>query len=109
MKPLLVALVASVWAIDDGEKIKQDTAPSALATADANPVWSPGQPIRLFAMKNETVAFQIVVRADDAPLSGVTVELDSLASETSKISNAAGATDPTWYVGRPIERFVEHF
>ena len=118
--PLVLALalprVASgaplVWAIDDGEKIKQDAALPALAKGTGNPVWSPGQPIRLFAMKNETVAFQIVVTADAALLEGVTVDLDALVlgpEPGRKIANAPGATDPTRYVGRPIERFVEHF
>ncbi|HSO34268.1 MAG TPA: DUF4091 domain-containing protein [Labilithrix sp.] len=105
-----VAMAAPiVWAIDDGEKIKQDAAPAALASGAGNPVWSPGQPVRLFAMKNETVAFQIVVAADASRLEGVTVDLDALASANARIANAPGATDPTRYVGRPIERFVEHF
>jgi hypothetical protein len=98
-----------VWAIDDGEKIKADAPPGPLAAGVGNPVWSPGQPLRLFAMRNETVAFQIVVAADAAPLAGVSVELDALATATATIANAPGATDPTRYVGRPIERFVEHF
>lgn len=106
-----VALGAPVvWAVDDGEKIKQDAAPaSGLATGAGNPVWSPGEPIRLFALRNETVSLQIVVAADSAPLTGVTVELASLASASATIANAKGATDPTRFVGRPIERFVEHF
>ncbi len=98
-----------VWAIDDGEKIKQDEAPAQLAGGAGNPVWSPGRAIRLFAMRNETVAFQIVVAAGDAAISGVTVDLDALASSAATIANAPGATDPGRYVGRPIERFVEHF
>ncbi len=108
--PRIAIAAPLVWAIDDGEKIKQDAAPPPpLATGTGNPVWSPGKPIRLFAMKNETVAFQIVVTADDSPLAGVTVDLDALVADTSKIANAPGAADPTRYVGRPIERFVEHF
>ena len=112
--PRIARAAPVVWAIDDGEKIKQDARPAALAGGAGNPVWSPGQPIRLFAMKNETVAFQIVVAADTSQLEGVTVDLDSLSlsgstADTTKIANAPGATDPTKYVGRPIERFVEHF
>ena len=100
----------AVWAIDDGEKMKEDETASPLATGAGNPVWAPGQPIRLFAMKNESVALQIVVTADDAALDGVTVDLEVLATDDgSKIQNAPGATDPMSYVGRPIERFVEHF
>ncbi len=100
---------AGVWAIDDGEKVKQDDLASPLAQGEGNPVWAPNQPIRLFAMKNETVAFQIVVGADAGPLSNVTVDLDGLTSESGSIKNADGANDPLKYAGRPIERFVEHF
>jgi len=116
---LLLALAVArddvrVWAVDDGEKIKQDApAPPALATGAENPIWSPGQPIRLFAARNETVAFQVVVSAGAAPLDGVTVDLDALTSGASRIANAVGdagaGRDPTGYVGRSIERFVEHF
>jgi hypothetical protein len=106
--PRAAEAAPTVWAIDDGEKIKQDAPPPPLATGEGNPIWSPGQPIRLFAMKNETVAFQVVVHASE-PLSSVTVDLASLAAESAKIENAPDAKDPTRYVGRPIERFVEHF
>lgn len=99
----------TVWAIDDGEKVKED-APSSggVASGNENPVWSPGQPIRLFAMRNETISFQIVVAADDAPLAAVTVDLESLTKGDASIANAKDAIDPTSFVGRPIERFVEH-
>ncbi len=110
---LLVTLVPRVadaaplvWAVDDGEKIRADVAPPALAQGNA--IWAPGQPIRLFAARNETVAFQIVVSADTQPLAGVTVDLEALAGP-ARIANTSGATDPTRYVGRPIERFVEHY
>ncbi len=105
-----VAAAPAVWAIDDGEKIKRDETASPLASGAGNPIWTPGQPIRIFSTKNESVAFQIVVTADEAALDGVTVELDVLATaDGAKIQNAPGAIDPTSYVGRPIERFVEHF
>lgn len=99
----------TVWAIDDGEKLRRDDVTNALATGAGNPVWSPGEPIRLFSMRNETVAIQVVVAAD-AAIEGVTVDLDALVADGgATIRNADGATDPTKYVGRPIERFVEHF
>jgi MYXO-CTERM domain-containing protein len=101
---------ATVWAIDDGEKIKQDATSLPFAGGTDNPVWSPGQPIRLFALQNETIAFQIVVQADGAALDGVTVDLASLAGPGgASIGNDPGATDPASFVGRRIERFVEHF
>ena len=106
----IASAAPTVWAIDDGEKIKQDATSLPFKSGGSNPVWSPGQPIRLFALKNETVAFQVVVEADAAPLDGVTVDLASLDGPGGQsIANAAGATDPTSFVGRPIERFVEHY
>lgn len=104
------AAAPAVWAIDDGEKIKRDATSLAFENGSDNPVWKPGGPISLFALRNETVGFQIVVEADATPLSGVTVELALLTGPFgAKIQNAPGATDPTKLVGRKIERFVEHY
>ena len=71
----LPARAAVVWAIDDGERIPRDAVSLPLATGAGNPVWSPGQPIRLFALRDEVVAYQIVVGADGAPIEGVTVDV----------------------------------
>jgi len=99
-----------VWAIDDGEKIKRDATSLPFSTGSDNPVWTPGQPVHLFALRNETVAMQVVVQADASALSGVTIDLASLTGPGgATIANAPGATDPTSFVGRPIERFVEHY
>ncbi len=99
-----------VWVIDDGEKIKQDATSLSFADGTDNPVWSPGQPVRVVALRNETTALQVVIQADATALSGVTVDLPSLSCpEGATIANATGATDPTTFVGRPIERFVEHY
>jgi hypothetical protein len=84
---LLVALLAIVWAVDDGERIARDTRSPPLATGVDNPVWRPGGAIRLFAMRDEVVAFQIVV---EGPADGVTVDV--------KLEPAIG-----------VERFVEHW
>jgi hypothetical protein len=100
----------TVWAIDDGEKIKQDATALAFANGTSNPVWAPQQPIKLFALRNETVAFQVVVQADSTALDGVTVDLPGLVGPAgAAIQNDPAATDPTNFVGRPIERFVEHY
>jgi hypothetical protein len=86
------ARAATVWAIDDGERVARDGVGSPLARGVDNPVWRPGQPIRLFALRDEVVAFQVVVEADATPLAGVTVD-----------AAFDGATSIR------IERFVEHF
>jgi hypothetical protein len=111
---LFVAQAASaaprVWVVDDGEKIKQDATSLPFAAGTDNPIWSPGGPAHLVALRNETVAMQVVVQADSTPLDGVQVDLPSLSCGMGKpIENAPGATDPMSFVGRPIERFVEHY
>ena len=99
----------SVWVIDDGEKIKEDATSLPFESGAGNPVWAPGAPVRLFALRNEAVALQVVVEAGDEALDAVTVDLVSLAAATARIENAPDATDPTRFVGRRIESFVEYF
>ena len=115
---LLIAIIGEragfaapvVWAIDDGEKIKRDATSLPFASGKDNPVWAPAQPVHLFALRNETVALQVVVQADATPIAGATVDLASLSGPGgATIANAPNATDPTRFVGRPIERFVEHY
>jgi hypothetical protein len=86
---------AAVWAIDDGERIgRDDPAPSWAAGTD-NPVWRPGAPIALLALRDEVVAFQIVVAAGGAAADDVAVELAPLAGPGGDAIR--------------VERFVEHF
>lgn len=100
----------SVWAIDDGEKIRRDAVDLPLESGTDNPVWQPGEAIELFALRDEVVAFQVVVEADAKALAGVTVDLDELVGPGgATIANATGADDPTRFLGRRIERFVEHY
>jgi len=115
---------AVVWAVDDGEKIPRDAAhrPSPCKTGALNPVWRPGQPIRLFALRDEVVAFQVVVEADsdDRPLTGVTVELAPLAGpgddgvqreaiQREAIQREAIQREAIQREAIQIDRFVEHF
>jgi hypothetical protein len=100
----------SVWVIDDGEKIKEEAQSLPFASGVSNPVWAPGKAAQLIALRNETVALQVVISADAAAVSGITVDLDGLVGPGgASIRDDAQATDPTNYVGRPIERFVEHY
>lgn len=85
---LFLGLLAVVWAVDDGEKIARDEAAPPFAQGVDNPVWQPGGPIALFALRQEVVAFQVVVAG---PAEGVSVEVEGLAD------------------GIGVERFVEHF
>lgn len=77
-----------VWVIDDGEKIARDGPVPALSRGNGNPIWSPGQPIRILALRDEVVAFQVFV---EGPAKGVTVEVQALDAAVK------------------VDRFVEHF
>jgi hypothetical protein len=99
------AAAPSVWLVDDGEKIRRDALSTPFESGVDNAVWRPGEPARLFAMRNESVALQVVVEADDVGLDGVTVELADLEGPDGvKLGSQAEA-----YPSRPIELFVEHF
>jgi len=107
----------SVWVVDDGEKIRRDATTTPFERGEGNPVWRPGEPVRLFAMRNETVALQVVVEADDDPVDGVTVDVDPLETpDGTRFGEAAAAPKEKLAKGRaalpvgmPVERFVEHF
>jgi hypothetical protein len=86
---------AAVWAIDDGEKIRRDDTQLRFETGADNPVWQPGQPIRLFALRDEVVAFQIVIEADAGALDGVRVDVAPFEGPGGDAIR--------------VERFVEHF
>jgi hypothetical protein len=107
----------SVWVIDDGEKIRRDATSTPFERGEGNPVWRPGEPVRVFALRNESVAIQVVVEADDAALAGVTVSLPKLdgpngatmVEDVVRPVAALEARDRVDGPQRPIERFVEHF
>ncbi len=105
-----VRAAPSVWVIDDGEKIRRDATATPFERGEQNPVWRPGHPVRLFAMRNESVALQVVVEADDVRLDAVSVDLKELdATGGVKLASSLSPLDAMRLVGRPIERFVEHF
>jgi hypothetical protein len=82
--------------VDDGEKIRRDATSTPFERGEQNPVWRPGEPVRLFGVRNEVLALQVVVEADDTPLCDVTVDI---ATPKTKDGAALGH----------VSRFVEHF
>jgi hypothetical protein len=80
-----------VWIADDGVRIARDDLGSPLARGDENPIWRPDAPIRLRALRDEVVAFQVLVEAGDAPLERVEVAVQSGLGDQS------------------VLRFVEHY
>jgi hypothetical protein len=114
--PRAAAAAPSVWVIDDGEKVRADANDTPFERGQDNPVWKPGDTVRLFAMRNESVALQVVVEADGIRtdgLSEVTVDLDALDGTGdavgARLVNPSGKGLRERPIGSPIERFVEHF
>ncbi len=99
--------ITAVWAIDDGEKIKQDDLSNSAKSGTNNPVWN-GSRISLFGARNEVVAFQLILEAAGTGASNVNVILDSLINGNSVITNT-GSAGPFYYVGRHIDLFVENY
>ena len=111
---VVVALVAgdaeagvrSIWAVGDGEKIDETRLESPLAAL--NSVWD-GKTVRLFAARNEIVAFQVIVVADAKGIGALSAALPRLQGTRETIVYAAPAADPTLSVGRPIQLFSVHY
>lgn len=64
---------ARVSLIDDGVRVASEA--GVLPFMEGSEVWRPGQPLRLFGLPGETIAFQVVVTAGDDLLRGVEVEV----------------------------------
>lgn len=105
--------IASVWAVDEGEKIRRDDINNSLESGTSNTVWD-GSSIRLFGGRNEVIGFQVIIEADAAGLTNVNVQVSSLTSSQGTIGNdfsLPGADESDIYnsVGRRIQLFREHY
>jgi hypothetical protein len=101
--------VTRIWAVDDGEKVKQDDLQHWAATSPENPVWD-GTTVRLSGARNEIVAFQLVLEAAGEGARAVSVRLDSLTNGTSVLRQPSSRdSDLFRYPDRRIELFVEHY
>lgn len=103
-----LASVASIWAVNDGEKIERDDLNNSNKTA--NSAWD-GQHIKIFGARNEIIAFQLVVEAGREAIRSLSVSLPELRQQggSARITYAPPALDPTDYVGRPIELFSVNY
>jgi hypothetical protein len=98
--------VRRVWAVNDGEKIERDARDHEASTR--NSVWD-GRTVRLMAARNEIVAFQVIVEADQKGVKEVSLRLPVLVSGANRIDYRPPAADPTDYVGRPIQIFAVNY
>ncbi|NQV13660.1 MAG: VCBS repeat-containing protein [Parcubacteria group bacterium] len=93
--------LSSVWAVDDGTKVKADTLNHSLESS--NGIFD-GNKIEIFGARNETVAFQLILEGGSSATSNVSVELDQVGS----ITNGSVSNDPdTYFMNRNIELFQE--
>ena len=99
--------ITAVWAVDDGEKIRQDDMHNPAKYGVNNSVWD-GTRVAIFGARNEIVAFQLIIEAAETPAKNVTVTLDSLVNGKAIIANSPSA-DVYSSVGRRIDLFVEHY
>jgi Domain of unknown function (DUF4091) len=101
--------ILRIWAVDDGEKIKQEDINNPLATDLSNAVWK-NDTVNIFGAKNEIVAFQLIIQADSLGVEKVNVEISNLINGAATIpGSATGPLDPFDYRGRQIELFTEHY
>jgi hypothetical protein len=96
--------IASVWAVNDGEKIERDDVGSRLK--GSNSAWD-GRKVSLFGAGNEIVAFQLIVEADAQGIQSLSASLPGLTHESGQptIAYASPADDPTDWRDRPIQLF----
>jgi len=94
--------VRRVWAVNDTEKIASDDASSALAAG--NSAWD-GRRVRLFGGRNEVLAVQVIVEADDRGIDSLSLRLTELRLRGGgeRIRYGPPREDPTETVGRPIQ------
>jgi len=99
----------ATWAVDDGEKVFQDELNHPLKSGGAgNSVWD-GSKARLFAARNEVVAFQLILQADAAGASQVDVHVSDLVNGAASIRGSHPLPPPNNYLGVRVELFTEHY
>jgi len=99
------AELGEVWAVDDGTKVRGDALLHPLRAGNA--IFSrEARRVRLFGLRNETVAFQVLLCGGAASTPGVQVRL----AEVGSIRNGAVKDDPDrYFLDRHIELFEEHY
>ena len=100
--------LASVWALHDGEKVERDDLDHPAKTG--NTAWRDGV-VHVFGGRNEIVAFQVIVEADDIGMQGLDAKLAGLSRRGggAAIVYAPPGEDPSDSVERPIEVYTENY
>ena len=102
------ASVRTVWAVNDGEKVERDDLNNA--NKQTNSAWD-GHKVKIFGARNEIIAFQLIVEADQDGIARLSIALPQLLQKGGKarISYTVPVLDPTNYLARPIEIFSVNY
>src|SRR5688572_27630073 len=84
--------VRRVWAVHDGEKVERDARDHPASRRNA--AWD-GRVARIYGARNEVIAFQVIVEADDGGVKELSLRLPGLVSNRDRISYQSPAEDPT--------------
>src|SRR5881394_4067151 len=98
--------VRRIRAVNDGVKVARDARNHPARTR--NSAWD-GHVVRISGARNEVVAFQVIVEADDRGIDQLSLRLPELRSGRDRITYRPPAGDPTDYADRPIEIFAVHY
>ncbi len=106
--PISLCSVRTIWAVNDGEKVERDDLNNP--NKRANSAWD-GQRVKIFGARNEIIAFQLIIEADQSGIEHLTVALTQLVQKggDAKLGYTAPAADPTNYSGRPIQIFSVNY
>src|SRR5215217_8201849 len=106
--PITVGAVRAVWAVNDGEKVECDDLNNPNKRVSS--AWD-GHKVKIFGARNEIIAFQLIIEADEAGIKHLAVTLPELAQKggKSRVSYTAPALDPANYSGRPIQIFSVNY
>jgi glycosyl hydrolase family 123 len=106
--PAALCSVRTIWAVNDGEKVLRFDLNNP--NKRENSAWD-AHKVKIFGARNEIIAFQLIIEADQLGIDRLSVALPQLAQKggNSKITYAPPATDPTNYVGRPIQIFCVNY
>lgn len=100
--------VHQLWAVGDGQKIDRLELNSPFSKS--NSVWD-GERIRIFAARNEIVAFQVIVESDERGIGSVDVSLSELRHEKSgsRIIYSPPNPESTDYKNQSIQLFSVNY
>src|SRR3569832_424426 len=73
--------VRTIWAVNDGEKVERDDLSNP--NKRANSTWD-GHKVKIFGARNEIIAFQLIVEADQNGINRLAVTLPQLLQSGGK-------------------------